>query len=363
MDFEFTSEEEQLRASVARFLVERAPTSYVRSMLDDPVGTTAEVWRGLCDIGATGLLAPGHRGGAGMGMTAMGVVLEELGRAVHPGPFLASAVGAVSALSAIDAEDPLLVALADGSHIATLALWDDLRGWQWRKPTTVARGARLTGDKFRVPDAIGADTLLVTASDGDDLGLYAVERGAPGVTVTACETPDGTRKAASVALRDVAGRRVGGDDATAGMATVVDRLLIAHVVDGVGAASAALALAVEYAKQRRQFGRPIGSFQAIQHLCADMLQALELGRAGAYYALWAADNADPVEVHRAATMAMAFASDRFFRIGADTIQIFGGVGFTWEHDAHLYYKRLLSLEHVHGGTGEHLDELAALVVA
>jgi alkylation response protein AidB-like acyl-CoA dehydrogenase len=146
------------------------------------------------------------------------------------------------------------------------------------------------------------------------------------------------------------------------MAGVIDRMLVALVVDGLGAAEVALDLAVAYAKQRTQFDRPIGSFQAVQHLCADMLQSLELGRAGAYYALWAADSGDPVECHRAATMAKAFASDAFVRIGADAIQVFGGIGFTWDHDIHLFYKRLLTLQQSHGTTAEHLDELATLIL-
>ena len=326
MDFEFTAEEEQLRATVARFLAAQAPTAYVRTMLDHPVGTTPDVWQGLAEMGVVGLLAPGAAG-----MTTMGVVLEEMGRAVHPGPFLSSAVGAVSAVAAADPSSSLLAELATGSAIGTLVL-----------------------ASHDVADALAADVLLTFADDR----LYAAERDAPGVVVTPTPTPDGTRKLARVQLGDAPRRLIGNVDP----GPVLDRLRIAHVVDGVGAASAALAMAVEYAKERHQFGVPIGSFQAVQHLCADMLQALELGRAGAYYALWAADHADPPEVHRAATMAKAWASDAFSRIGADAIQVFGGVGYTWEHDIHLFYKRLLSLEHVHGGSADHLAELASIVV-
>jgi alkylation response protein AidB-like acyl-CoA dehydrogenase len=206
-----------------------------------------------------------------------------------------------------------------------------------------------------VPDARAADVLLVTASDD----VYAIEAGAPGVLIEDAGSPDGTRKLATVRLDAVAARRVGTADALGG---VVDRLLIAHVVDGLGAASAALDLAVAYSKERVQFGQPIGSFQAVQHLCAEMLQSLEMGRAGAYYALWAADEADAAEVHRAATMAKAWAGGAFSKIGADAIQVFGGVGYTWENDIHLFYKRLLSLEHTLGGTTDHLAELASLVI-
>jgi alkylation response protein AidB-like acyl-CoA dehydrogenase len=146
------------------------------------------------------------------------------------------------------------------------------------------------------------------------------------------------------------------------VAETVDRLVVAGVVDGVGAASRALEMAVDYAKERRQFDRPIGSFQAVQHLCADMLRSVELARAGAYYACWAADAADAAERHRAATMAQAFAADELYGVGASLIQVHGGIGFTWEHDAHLYYKRLLTLKELAGGSPGQLEELASLIL-
>ena len=361
MDFEFSAEQEQLRESVRRFLGEQAPMAYVRSMLDDPVGTTPEVWKGLAELGVTGLLVPEPDGGAGRGMTDMGVVLEELGRAAHPGPFLSSAVGAASALIALGDHD-LLPALATGSTVATLALHDEGGRSSWRRPTTVAEDGALSGMKAFVPDAGAAHLLLVTAAVEDGIGVYAVDATAPGVSIVRSSSPDLTRPLYSVRLDGAAARRIGDGDATGALAGVVDRLLVAHVVDGVGAASAALDMAVAYTKERTQFGQLIGSFQAVQHLCAGMLQSLEMGRAGAYYALWAADEADASELHRAATMAKAWASDAFFSIGADAIQVFGGIGYTWEHDIHLLYKRLLSLQHVLGGTTEHLEELARIVI-
>jgi alkylation response protein AidB-like acyl-CoA dehydrogenase len=163
-------------------------------------------------------------------------------------------------------------------------------------------------------------------------------------------------------LDDVPGRRLDRGDATATLAETIDRLAVAGVVDGVGAASRAMELAVEYARERRQFDRPIGSFQAVQHLCADMLRAVELARAAAYYACWAADAAPARERHRAVTMARAFAADELYRVGASAIQVHGGIGFTWEHDVHLYYKRLLTLQHEGGGATDHLEELASLVL-
>ena len=367
MDFELTEEQEALRQTVRRFLGERAPPAYVREMLDDDRGTTDPVWRGLAGLGVTGLLVPEAHGGAGMGMVDIGVVLQELGRAVHPGPFLSSAVVAVSTVlaagSRADHAD-LLPGLADGAITGTLALLEPDARASWRAPGVRLEGDRLTGTKVMVPDAVAADIVLVAAAGDDGLGVYAVDARAGGVRITPSPTVDGTRKHGTVVLDGAPGRRLGerGTDATDAVAAVVDRMLIALVVDGLGAAEVALELAVAYAKERMQFDRPIGSFQAVQHLCADMLLALELGRAGAYYALWAADQANGSEAHRAATMAKAFAGDAFFRIGANAIQVFGGIGFTWEHDVHLFYKRLLTLQQAHGTGAEHLDELADLIL-
>jgi alkylation response protein AidB-like acyl-CoA dehydrogenase len=362
LDFEFSEEQEALRTTVRRFLAEQAPIQpYVRDLLGDPRGTTDAVWKGLAQLGVTGLLVPEEHGGAGMGMVDMGVVLEELGRAAHPGPFLSSAVAATSALLLTGDGADLLPSLADGSLVATVALLED-DGRDWRPVATRARDGALTGTKTFVPDAGAADVLLVSGSDEAGVGLFAVEAGAAGVSVEPGESVDGTRSHATVTLDGAPARRLGNGNATGIVGEVVDRMLVALVTDGVGAAQAALDLAVAYAGERVQFGRPIGSFQAVQHLCADMLQALELGRAGAYYALWACDAGDPAESHRAAVMAKAFSGDAFARVGASGIQVFGGVGFTWEHDVHLFYKRLLTLQEAYGDATDFLEELAGLVL-
>ncbi len=362
MDFEFSEDQELLRATVRRFLTERAPIAYVRDMLDDERGTTTDVWSGLSALGVPGLLVPEVHGGAGMGMVDMAVVLEELGRAVHPGPFASTAVGAASLVALAGSEDDraeLLPGLASGATIGTVAPFapSDLRA-------VVANGGwKLAGEKAHVPDAASADSIVVTATTTDgELGAFVVARDVPGLAITSTPTIDGTRKFAMITLTDAPARRLGPGDATGAIAETVDRLGIAAVVDGVGAASRALEMAIEYAKDRRQFGRPIGSFQAVQHLCADMLRAVELARAGAYYACWAADAADPAERHRAATIAQAFAADELYTVGASLIQVHGGIGFTWEHDAHLYYKRLLTLKELAGGSPGQLDELASLVL-
>ena len=374
MDFEFSPEQEALRASVRRFLDDRAPLTWVRERYEEPTGTTEDVWRGLADLGVLGLLVPERHGGAGMGMVDAAVVLEELGRWVHPGPFASSAIGAVGLLVDLDddtATSDLLTHLAAGSAIGTIALLEPGRRATWTEPSTTARatgtddGAEawmLDGTKVHVPDGVDATVLLVSARDDEGaLGVFAVEPDTTGVAVEPTPTIDGSRKEATVTLAGAPARRIGAD-ATEALAATVDRLGIAAVVEGVGTAARALELTVEYAKERRQFDAPIGSFQAVQHLCADMLRAVELARAAGYYACWAADDAPAAERHRAATLALAFATDDLYGVGAAAIQVHGGIGFTWEHDIHLFYKRLLTLQTTGGGSVDQLEELAHLVI-
>ena len=372
MDFEFSADQESLRDTVRKFLNDKAPLQpYVRTQLTTDTGTTAEVWRGLAELGATGILVPEAHGGAGMGMVDMGVVLEEMGRLVHPGPFLSSAVAAVSTILAIGSDadrERWLPGLADGSSVGTVAFLEERGRHDWRRPGTEAVESggtwRLTGVKEPVADAVAASLFLVSAHTPGGIGVFVVDAHADGVDVSASPSIDGTRKVGRLALSGCSAVPLGDPsvDATDALAAAVDRTLAGLVTDGVGAADAALQLAVVYAKERIQFDRPIGAFQAVQHLCADMLQSVELARAGAYYALWAADAAPPEERHRAATMAKGFASEALFRVGASCIQVFGGIGFTWEHDAHLYYKRLITLQEAYGGSAEHYEELAAIVI-
>ncbi len=372
MDFEFSADQEMLRDSVRRFLADKAPISYVRGEYDGS-GTDLgrdDVWNGLREIGTVGLLVPEAHGGAGMGMVDAAVVLEELGAALCPAPYASSAVGAVSLVLAAGADREhsfLLPGLADGSTIGTIALYEEGSRYEWRAPSTSAEPDgnvwRVTGTKVHVADGAAANLFLVTTRDlAGGLGVFAVQGNDAAVLVDPALSVDGSRKEATVSFRGAQGWRLGSGDASAAVASTLDRLAIAYVVDGVGAASRALALAVDYAKERVQFDKPIGAFQAVQHLCADMLRALELGRAAGYYACWAADDAEPEEAHRAAVMAKAFASSAYAQLGGSAIQVFGGIGFTWEHDIHLYYKRLLSLSAALGNASEHLSELAHIAI-
>ena len=219
----------------------------------------------------------------------------------------------------------------------------------------------LRGEVTALPDAAAANVLLVLAEEGSGTGLFAVDPTSDGVAVTARPHVDQTRKLFDVVLDGVNAQRLASASADA-IEGLVDDVMIACAADALGAANAVMNLAIEYAKVRRQFDQPIGSFQAVQHLCVDMYEAVELARSGVIHALWAADAAEPAERHRAALRAKAF-SGRLASVGDTAIQVFGGIGFTWEHDAHLYLKRLLGWSAFLGGPDGYLEEVGAQLVS
>jgi alkylation response protein AidB-like acyl-CoA dehydrogenase len=359
MNLELTDEQVALRDTTRRYLVEKAPISgHVRALLDDPTGSTGAVWRGLADLGTTGLLVPPQYGGSGMTMVEAGIVAEELGAALHPGPWLSSAVAAPRALARLGAGDAaasILSGIADGTTIAAVGpLQRD-----GAAVTAVERGADakdvVVRGEIAIADAAAANVLLILAGNHDGSGLFAVKTDSPGVSVTPERGIDPTRKQFRVALDDATAHRLATSSPDA-MAALVDDVLIGAAADALGAARVVMDLAVEYAKVRTQFGRVIGSFQAIQHLCVDMYETVELARSGVIHALWAADNADAQQRHLSAVRAKAFAG-RLASVGDIAIQVFGGIGYTWEHDAHLYLKRLLGWSAFLGSPDRYLTEL------
>ena len=351
MNLELTDEQLALRETVRRYLAEKASVpSHVRPMLDDPTGTTDEVWAGLAALGATGVLVPQEYGGSGMTMVEAGVVAEELGAALHRGPWLSSAVAATRALTRMvtgpDAA-PLLTGIAVGATVATVG---PLTG-----PRPIVENGVMRGQIEALPDAAAADVVLVLADDTGGTGLFAVDATSDGVSVTERTQVDLTRKLFDVTFDLVSHQRLA-SPSVEDVQALVDDVLIAYAADALGAATAVMNLAVEYAKVRRQFDQPIGSFQAIQHLCVDMYETVELARSGVLHALWAADAAQPAERHLAAVRAKAYAG-QLATVADTAIQVFGGIGYTWEHDAHLYLKRLLGWSVFLGSSGKYLQEV------
>ena len=362
----FGPEYDELRATVRRFLSDRSPEAEVRRLMETDDGYDPAVWRQLAHLGLTGLLVPEHHGGAGSGCVELQIVCEEMGRALLCAPFLSSAVLATSAL--VHAGDEAtqaryLPGLADGSVIGTLAVTEESGSWRAEDTATRAEadgagGFTLTGEKLFVLDGAVADLLLVLARTDAGPGLFAVVAGAPGLAREPMATLDATRKQARVTLHATPATLVGPDGgAAAGLAAALDVAAAALAAEQAGGARRVLEMAVEYAKVREQFGRPIGSYQAIKHKCADMLLEVESATSAAYAAGWAVDARSP-EVGVLASLAKAYCSEAYYHCAAENIQVHGGIGFTWEHPAHLYFKRATSTQVLLGSPTYHRELLA-----
>ncbi len=371
MDARFTDEQGLLRESAREFLARECPMAVVRSVSDDGKAFPEPLWRQIAELGWPGLVLPERHGGAGLGMLELAILLEEMGRVLLPGPFLSSvALGglAVAIAGTPEQQARWLPDLAAGRRRATLALADadaTGQGAGAARPDARREGAalRLDGERRFVLDAEGADALVVPASleDGETVLLW-VESDARGLDLRPVSWVDGTRRVCEVRLDGVAvdaeAARLGGPGAGAeALGSLLDRARIALCADLCGIAGRVLELSVAYAKTREQFGRPIGSFQAIQHRCADMLVDVEAMRSATWYAAWALD-ADAPDAHRAACMAKAWCADAGPRVAGCGIQIHGGQGFTWEQDLHLYYKRAKSSELLLGDATWHRELVA-----
>jgi alkylation response protein AidB-like acyl-CoA dehydrogenase len=375
MHFAFTEEQEELRRGARRFLAAASSPARVRAAMQTAEGYEADVWRRVAgELGWPALIVPEEYGGCGATYVELVAVMEEMGRALVCSPFFASVcLGANAILAAgSDAQKrALLPAIASGERTATLAVSEP--GRDDGAIATIARpdGASfvLTGEKRFVVDGHTAGLLVVAArlpgTAGDrGVALFAVPADATGIERRLLATMDMTRKQAAITLRDVrvpASALLG--DAGAGGAALQKTLDLARVAlaaEQVGGAQRCLEMAVDYAKVRMQFGRPIGSFQAIKHKCADMMVAVEAARSASYYAGWVAAH-EPSELRAAAAMAKATCSDAFFQCAAENIQVHGGIGCTWEHDAHLYFKRAKSSESLLGDPAYHREVTARLM--
>ena len=364
-----TAEQDELRDSVRRFLTDKAPLSRVRELMEAEDGLDRGVWEQAgAQLGLVGLAIPEEYGGSGFTFAEQAIVLEELGGALYGGPYLASAVLAATALLASSDEGArrdLLPPIASGASIATLAFTEDDGNWDLASTRLSAVKAgddwRLDGHKSFVLDGGTADLFLVVAAADGGLSLFAVDAGAAGLTRTVLPTLDQTRKLARLAFDGVPGRLIGSTgDAAAIMDRVLDVAAIALAAEQLGGAQRALDMVVEYSKVRHQFGRPIGSFQALKHRMADLLLEVESLRSAVSYAA-AAVAEDSEEVPSLASLIKAYASETYFHVVAENIQMHGGIGFTWEHDAHLYFKRAKSSELFLGDASYHRERLATRI--
>jgi alkylation response protein AidB-like acyl-CoA dehydrogenase len=375
MDFGFTEEQELLRTEVRRFLDASCPLAEVRRIAATPEGFSRALWKQAAELGWVGLTIPEEYGGAGLGFEDLVVVLEETGRSLFPSPLLATTLAAAALRRSGSAAQRArwLPRLADGRAIGTVALVeaDDAHGPDGVHLAGCPDGAgfRLDGEKLFVPDA-GAADLFVVAFRGEaparapgGVALALVERGAEGVEAADLPGLDATKRIGRLRL---AGARIGheavlaeGADAQALLRFLLDAGATAVAAEMVGAAEAALALTASYARQRVQFGRPIGQFQGVKHPLAEMHVDVESFKSLVYYAAWCLDQAHP-DASLAAARAKAYASEAFARIGVDAVQLHGGIGYTWEYDAQLFLKRSKWARPMFGDADHHYERVAAL---
>jgi alkylation response protein AidB-like acyl-CoA dehydrogenase len=377
MNFGFNEEQELLRSTARKFFDNECASEVVRKLMDGPEGMTPDLWKKIAEQGWTGLIFPDEHGGMDLGFVDLVVLMEEMGRAVVPGPFFSTVLlGGLALLEAgTDAQKKAwLPKITSGEARATLAWMEPSAELGARGLTlqATAKGAGFTldGTKLFVHDAHTADVIVVAARTGsgkspeEGISLFLVPKGTPGLSVTLLPTMDQTRKLCEVGLKSVA---LGADalmgpagSGWAPLARVIDRATVALCAEMCGGAQKVLEMTVEYAKIRQAFGRPIGSYQGVKHKAADMLVDVENSKSITYYAAWAMDEGVP-EGPLAVSMAKAYVSDAYRRVSGAGIQLHGGIGFTWEHDLHLYFKRAKGSEFTFGDATWHRERVAQLV--
>ena len=366
MNFAFTDEQEELRKTVRAFLDNKSPESAVRELMETEDGYDEAVWKQAAEqLGLQGLSIPEEYGGSGYGFIELGIVLEEMGRALFTAPFFSTVVLAgTTLLHAGDdaAKKDYLPGIASGETIATVAFTEPSGKWDEAGITMEATADgdswKLNGTKSFVLDGHLANLVIVAARTGKGVSLFAVDGDAAGLTRTSLSTMDQTRKQAKLEFADTPARLIGTEgDGWDVLGKVLDLVVVGLAAEQVGGAQKVLDMAVEYAKVRVQFGRPIGSFQAIKHKCADMLLEVESAKSAAYYGMWCASELND-ELPSVASLAKAYCSEAYFHAAAENIQIHGGIGFTWEHPAHLYFKRAKSSELLFGDPTYHRELLA-----
>jgi alkylation response protein AidB-like acyl-CoA dehydrogenase len=371
VEFAFSEDQEVLRRTVRRFLEAKSPEPEVRRLMDTAEGYDRAVWSQMGrELGLQSLAIPEEFGGQGYGFVELGIVLEEMGRVLLCAPYFSSVVLAATAILEAGTEQQksaLLTGIAAGDTTAALAFTEPSGRWDASGITMEADEAsgepRLSGEKHFVIDGHTADLVVVVARQAgtqgtDGLSLFTVPGDAPGLTRAPLSTMDQTRKQAHLEFDGVSAEPLGPPGAAwPAFSRTLDLAAVALANEMMGGAQRVLEMSVDYAKARVQFGRPIGSFQAIKHKCADMLLEVESGKSAAYYAAWAAaSNGDELPV--VATLAKAYCSEAYFHAAAKNIQIHGGIGFTWEHPAHLYFKRAKSSELFLGDPTYHRELLA-----
>jgi alkylation response protein AidB-like acyl-CoA dehydrogenase len=366
MYFDLTDEQQAIKSTAREFLAARYKSERTRALAESEHGFEQADWEEMAELGWPGLALPEEWGGQGLGIVDLAVLFEEMGYALAPSPLLSTTVAglALAINGRNEQKDRWLRSLASGEARGTVALFDAGTAARIGEFAMEARedgdGVVLDGEKVLVMDAASADFILVATADGR---RHLVERGADGVAISAERSIDLTRRLYSVRFDGV---RVGPEATLDGgqedYLPVLWRACVAIAAESTGIAQRTMEMAVEYAKDRQQFGRPIGAYQAVSHRCAQMLLETENARSAVYGAAWAAD-AEPESLPLAASMAKAYASDAGWRVPDASIQVHGGIGFTWEHDLHFFLKRGKANSATFGDARWHRDRVADLVLA
>jgi alkylation response protein AidB-like acyl-CoA dehydrogenase len=364
----FTDEQQELRSAAARFLDEKSSSEGVRGLIENESGYDEATWKQMAELGWLGIAIPEEFGGIGYTFVELAILLEEMGKRLLSAPFLSSAVFAAQAVINAGTDEQkkkLLPMIADGSARAALAFTEPSGRWDAEGITVQAVASdeddySLEGSKMYVIDGQSATHFIVAARTSPGpagIGLFLVDGDQEGVMRKALDTLDLTRRQSKIDFSSAKASKLDGADGSAALSKTLDQAAVAMSAEMVGTAQRCLDMAVEYANTRIQFGRPIGSFQGVKHKCADMLTEVELARSAAYYGAWAATEEEN-ELPVAACIAKAWCSDSVIDVAGKNIQIHGGIGFTWEHDAHLYFRRAKSQEIYLGDATYHRALLA-----
>ena len=357
MQFGLSESQQILKETARKFFAGECPTATVRKLMEAETAFDAALWSKLSEQGFTGVTVPEEYGGMGLGAVELILLMEEAGYALLPGPLfstVALAAPVIDALGTAAQKRKYLTPIAAGQARSTVAVVEPGGSWDPAEIRLSAAGDRLTGAKLFVPDAAAASFLVVAAQNG----TFLVEGNAPGLRIEPMKGMDLTRKIYSVDFKNTPAEKLGG---AGELARALDTATAALAAEMTGGMQRVLETTVAYAKTRKQFGKPIGIFQAVQHLCADMYLETESSRSAAYYAAWALQENAP-DAAKAVSVAKMYASDAGRTVGNRGIQVHGGMGFTWENDLHLYYRRAKASETMLGDATFHRERIARLVI-
>jgi len=371
MDFDLTETQKLFKRSARDLFATECPPTLVRELIEKREPYSDALWNKLGEQGWTGLIFSEEDGGMELGLVEMAVAFEEMGYALIPGEFLSTVAlaGPILARGSAEQRDKYLKAICEGRARATVALLEEKASWDIDsvelEASETPEGYRLNGRKLFVTDASVADCIITVARLGSDLALLIADRDTPGLSITPMHGLDASRGLSEVEFADVgipsANLISRGGDAREALQNALDIATLAVTAEMVGGMQWALETSVEYAKTRKQFGKPIGQFQAIQHHCANMLLMTESARSAVYYAAWVMGN-DPKQAPLAVSLAKTYASDSYREVGNLGIQVLGGLGFTWEENIHFYYKRAKASELLFGDATFHRERIAALLI-